>query len=142
MTIEDESAIANIIVWPNTFERFRPIILGARYVAISGRVQQESGVIHVVADKLDDLTFLLARLAEGPADRKPRARRRGQAAARRAPSTAAAAAAAASAAAGAVARRCRSSPAISTYRRAAPRMPQRGVAAAELLLSWLALRPR
>ena len=37
MTIEDETAIANIIVWPKTFERFRPIILGARYVAVSWR---------------------------------------------------------------------------------------------------------
>jgi len=64
MTIEDESAIANIIVWPKTFERFRPIILGARYVAVSGEVQQESGVIHVVAARLDDLTALLARLTE------------------------------------------------------------------------------
>jgi error-prone DNA polymerase len=66
MTIEDETAIANIIVWPSTFKRFRPIILGARYVAISGRLQHESGVIHVVADQLEDLTFLLARLTESP----------------------------------------------------------------------------
>ena len=64
MTIEDETAIANIIVWPKTFERFRPIILGARYVAVTGEVQQESNVIHVVASKLDDLTRLLARLTE------------------------------------------------------------------------------
>jgi error-prone DNA polymerase len=64
MTIEDETAIANIIVWSRTFERFRPVILGARYVAVSGEVQQESGVIHVVARKLDDLTPLLARLTE------------------------------------------------------------------------------
>ena len=64
MTIEDETAIANIIVWSRTFERFRPIILGARYVAVSGEVQQESGVIHVVAGRLDDLTSLLARLTE------------------------------------------------------------------------------
>jgi error-prone DNA polymerase len=64
MTIEDETAIANIIVWPKTFERFRPVIMGARYVAVSGEVQQESGVIHVVAHKLDDLTPLLARLTE------------------------------------------------------------------------------
>jgi len=62
MTIEDESAIANIIVWPKTFERFRAVVLGARYVAVSGVLQQESGVIHVVAAKLVDLTFLLARL--------------------------------------------------------------------------------
>src|SRR5437763_12294275 len=64
MTIEDETAIANIIVWPKTFERFRAIILGARYIAISGELQQESGVIHVVAAKLHDLTPLLARLTK------------------------------------------------------------------------------
>jgi error-prone DNA polymerase len=64
MTIEDETAIANIIVWPKTFERFRPVIMGARYVAVSGELQQESGVIHVVATRLDDLTSLLARLTE------------------------------------------------------------------------------
>jgi error-prone DNA polymerase len=64
MTIEDETAVANIIIWPKTFERFRPIILGARYVAVTGEVQQESNVIHVVASRLDDLTRLLARLTE------------------------------------------------------------------------------
>jgi error-prone DNA polymerase len=64
MTIEDESAIANIIVWPTMFERYRPIVLGARYVAVTGPVQQESGVIHVVAERLEDLTPLLSRLAD------------------------------------------------------------------------------
>jgi error-prone DNA polymerase len=64
MTIEDETALANIIVWPKTFERFRPIVLGARYIVVHGKLQQESGVIHVVADRLDDLTFLLSRLAD------------------------------------------------------------------------------
>jgi error-prone DNA polymerase len=64
MTIEDETAFANVIVWPKTFELFRPVVLGARYVAVHGRLQEESGVIHVVAERLDDLTFLLARLAE------------------------------------------------------------------------------
>ncbi len=62
MTIEDESAIANIIVWPRTFERFRAVVLGARYVAVSGVLQQESGVIHVIAAKLIDLTCKLAAL--------------------------------------------------------------------------------
>jgi error-prone DNA polymerase len=64
MTIEDETAVANIIVWPKTFERFRPIIMGSRYIAVSGELQQESDVIHVVAARLHDLTFLLARLTE------------------------------------------------------------------------------
>ena len=65
MTIEDETSIANVIVWPKVFERFRPVVLGARYVAVSGRIQSESGVIHVVADRIDDLTPLLARLSDG-----------------------------------------------------------------------------
>jgi error-prone DNA polymerase len=68
MTIEDESAVANVIVWPKVFERLRPIVLGARYVSIIGRVQEESGVIHVVAEQLEDLTYLLAQLAEHGAE--------------------------------------------------------------------------
>jgi error-prone DNA polymerase len=64
MTIEDETSIANLIVWPKTFERFRPIVLGARYICATGKMQQQSGVIHVVADKLEDLTSLLGQLME------------------------------------------------------------------------------
>jgi error-prone DNA polymerase len=64
MTLEDETAIANVIIWPKTFERFRPVVLGARYVAVTGPMQAESGVIHVVAERIDDLTPLLGRLAE------------------------------------------------------------------------------
>ena len=40
MTLEDETAIANIIVWPKVFLRFRPIVLGARYVSVSGKLQK------------------------------------------------------------------------------------------------------
>jgi error-prone DNA polymerase len=68
MTIEDESAVANVIVWPKMFEHVRPVVLGARYVAVTGRVQEECGVIHVVADELEDLTVWLAQLAEHGAD--------------------------------------------------------------------------
>jgi error-prone DNA polymerase len=64
ITLEDESAVANVIVWPKTFERYRPVVLGARYVAVTGPMQAESGVIHVVAERIDDLTALLGRLAE------------------------------------------------------------------------------
>ena len=64
MTIEDETAMANIIVWPKTFERLRPIVLGARYVAVRGKVQEECGVIHVVAEHIVDLTPMLGRLSE------------------------------------------------------------------------------
>jgi error-prone DNA polymerase len=67
MTVEDETGIANTIVWPKTFETFRPVVLGARLVGVTGRLQNEKGVIHVVAEKIDDLTPLLGRLSEhGP----------------------------------------------------------------------------
>ena len=76
MTLEDEDAIANVIVWPKTFELFRPIVLGARLVRIRGRLQSESGVIHVVAERVEDLTPWLGALSEEAqstrADRLPR----------------------------------------------------------------------
>jgi error-prone DNA polymerase len=64
MTLEDETAVANTIVWPQVFETFRPIVLGARLVSVTGKLQNEFGVIHVIAERIDDLTPLLKRLAE------------------------------------------------------------------------------
>jgi DNA polymerase III alpha subunit len=67
MTLEDETGIANTIVWPKTFETFRPVELGARLVGVTGKLQNEKGVIHVVAEQIEDLTPLLRRLSEhGP----------------------------------------------------------------------------
>ena len=64
MTLEDETAIANTIVWPKIFETFRPIVLGARLISVTGKLQNESGVIHVVAERVEDLTPLLRRLSQ------------------------------------------------------------------------------
>src|SRR5262249_33663985 len=50
--------------WPRTFERYRPIIMGARLIAVSGIVQNEKDVIHIVGDHFEDLTPLLTRLSE------------------------------------------------------------------------------
>lgn len=63
-TIEDETGVANVIVWPKVFERYRAAVMGARLIAVSGRLQSESGVIHVVAERLEDLSSWLARLSE------------------------------------------------------------------------------
>jgi error-prone DNA polymerase len=63
MTLEDETGIANTIVWSRTFEAFRPIVLGARLVSVTGPLQSASGVIHVVAEDIRDLTPLLRRLS-------------------------------------------------------------------------------
>jgi error-prone DNA polymerase len=63
MTLEDETHIANIVVWPRVFERFRTEVLGARLCAVEGEVQSERGVIHVVAERLIDFSPLLAKLS-------------------------------------------------------------------------------
>ncbi len=70
-TLEDETGIANVIVWPKTFERYRTIVMGSRFVAVTGKVQSEQGVIHVIADRLEDLTPLLALLSEDSAFSSP-----------------------------------------------------------------------
>ena len=64
VTVEDESGIANIVVWPKVFESYRPLILGARFLKVSGRVQNEANVIHVVADHVEDATPLLVSVSE------------------------------------------------------------------------------
>ncbi len=64
MTLEDESGVANIIVWPKVFERLRAIVLGARFVAVTGKLQSEQGVIHIVAERMNDLTSMLGLLSE------------------------------------------------------------------------------
>jgi error-prone DNA polymerase len=56
MTLEDESGIANIIVWPQVFETHRRIVLGARVIAVAGLLQKGPGVIHVIARRFVDLT--------------------------------------------------------------------------------------
>ncbi|VAW18806.1 Error-prone repair homolog of DNA polymerase III alpha subunit [hydrothermal vent metagenome] len=67
-TLEDETGVANLIVWPRAFEKYRRIVLGARLLGVAGKVRREGLVIHVIADKLVDLTPALALLSEDYAD--------------------------------------------------------------------------
>ncbi|MFD2053803.1 error-prone DNA polymerase [Mesorhizobium calcicola] len=64
LTLEDDKAVANIIVWERTFNRYRPVIMGARFVRVTGKLQSESDVIHIVAEKIEDLTPWLTVLLE------------------------------------------------------------------------------
>ncbi|MDR3510315.1 MAG: error-prone DNA polymerase [Caulobacteraceae bacterium] len=77
MTIEDETGIANIVVWSKVFERFRPQVMGARMVLVRGRVQRapdsEGRVTHVVAESIEDRTGDLALLSDPPDAEPPRA---------------------------------------------------------------------
>jgi error-prone DNA polymerase len=73
MTLEDETGVANVIVWPKAFERLRAIVLGARFVAVTGKLQSEQGVIHIVAERMNDLTRMLGMLSEAGATISARA---------------------------------------------------------------------
>jgi error-prone DNA polymerase len=66
ITIEDETGVGNLVVWPDVFEKQRKIVMGARLMAVHGIVQrdEDDGVIHVVARRLEDHTHMLRHLSE------------------------------------------------------------------------------
>jgi error-prone DNA polymerase len=68
ITIEDETGIANLIVWPTILERFRRAALGATLLRCTGKLQREESVIHIVADRLDDMTSRLNTLRDRTGD--------------------------------------------------------------------------
>ena len=62
-TLEDETGIANVIVWPKLFERYRRETLGSKLLCVTGELQREGIVIHVIARRMRDLTHRLVQLA-------------------------------------------------------------------------------
>lgn len=64
-TLEDETGIANIIVWPKTFERHRKTVMAAKLMRVTGRLQKEGDVIHLVSHRILDESWRLTALAQG-----------------------------------------------------------------------------
>jgi error-prone DNA polymerase len=64
MTIEDETGIANAVVWPKTLERYRKVVMAARLIVIHGRIQRHADIIHVVSARLEDRSDWLRFLSE------------------------------------------------------------------------------
>jgi error-prone DNA polymerase len=67
LTLEDETGIVNVVVWPKVFERNRRVLMTSQFLAVCGKIQREGLVIHVVAEQLIDLTDELRRLGDGTA---------------------------------------------------------------------------
>ncbi|UYN98701.1 MAG: error-prone DNA polymerase [Devosia sp.] len=68
VTLEDETGVANLVVWPSLFDgddRLRKILLSSRMLAVRGKVQSGQGVIHVIAQDMEDLTPHLLDLSHG-----------------------------------------------------------------------------
>ena len=62
VTIEDETGIANGILWPDRFEVYRRPIMAASMIAMRGRVQKEGEIIHVIADRIINQDNMLGRI--------------------------------------------------------------------------------
>ncbi len=63
ITLEDETGVANLVVWPKVMEAFRKVIMRARIIDVRGYVQRDEDVIHVVATHLTDRSDALERLS-------------------------------------------------------------------------------
>ena len=64
ITLEDESGIVNLVVWPDMMAKYRKVIMGARLMEVRGRVEYDDEVIHVIATHLVDATQELHRLSD------------------------------------------------------------------------------
>jgi single-strand DNA-binding protein len=75
VTLEDEFGVANVVVWQKIYQTFRRAVIAGRLLKVTGRIQRQSGVCHVVAERVEDASDLLddlvrlhepARFADGP----------------------------------------------------------------------------
>ena len=64
ITIEDETGVANLVVWQKIFQRHRPVVIGARIIEVHGHVQRADNVTHIVAQRLFDRTQDINLLSE------------------------------------------------------------------------------
>jgi error-prone DNA polymerase len=64
ITVEDETGIANLVIWTKVFEKFRRIILSSGMIAVKGRIQREGEVVHLVAHRITDLSRELASIGQ------------------------------------------------------------------------------
>jgi DNA polymerase III alpha subunit len=62
LTLEDETGVANVVVWAKVFEKYRRAVIAGRLLRVTGRLQRESGVTHVVAEHIEDISEMLDEL--------------------------------------------------------------------------------
>jgi error-prone DNA polymerase len=63
-TIEDETGIANIVIWSSQFERFRRALLGSAVLLVTGRLQRSpEDIVHIITERLEDRS---AQLVDAP----------------------------------------------------------------------------
>lgn len=80
LTLEDETGVANIVVWPSLYQKYRREVMAGRLLRVTGRLQREGIVVHVIAEQIEDLSSWLSQLGhplgegiDGEGRDKPRA---------------------------------------------------------------------
>lgn len=66
VTVEDETGFANLVLWGKVFEKYRREILQAKLLMVTGRIQVEGLVIHVVVQQCFNLNSWLLELESNP----------------------------------------------------------------------------
>ena len=64
LTLEDETGVANVVVWNTVFEQYRRAVVAGRLLRVTGKLERKDGVTHVLAEVIEDASPLLDRLAD------------------------------------------------------------------------------
>lgn len=64
LTLEDETGVVNIVVWRTLYERYRRAVIAGRMLRVTGRIQRESSVVHVIAEVIEDISPMLDSLLD------------------------------------------------------------------------------
>ena len=62
LTLEDETGTANIVVWKKVYETFRKAVIAGRLVRVTGRIERDGPVLHLIAEQIEDMSPLLSTL--------------------------------------------------------------------------------
>ena len=59
ITLEDETGMANIIIWKNIFRKYRKVIIESRLLRVTGKLQKDGDICHIIAKHIEDISYLL-----------------------------------------------------------------------------------
>ncbi|MBN9887404.1 error-prone DNA polymerase [Salipiger abyssi] len=62
LTLEDETGVSNVVVWPKVYARYRRVVMGGRLLRVRGHLQREGIVVHLIAERIEDMSARLSDL--------------------------------------------------------------------------------
>jgi len=68
LTLEDETGVSNVVVWRKVYEQFRRTVMGGRLLLVNGYLQREGAVVHLIAERIEDMSHKLSDLGHPKGD--------------------------------------------------------------------------